>query len=289
MIKYFSLFASFLLSNPNLQNLVSADSNGSPTSASQQEEHNLIANYCSRLANYYAQNPHLSPSPPSTASMSSPPPPPTPHQPIYSQPPAQPQMGIQQLSRTSSLSRQQAISGSSNGLMSRSNLKYSTLRPNAQLGTTTSTNGFTGSGAAANRSMSESNFANNDDSDGPGDYSLDDRLLKEKREIVAKLEKQNREIAKEIKRLRLKQQQSQSAAAQVTSNQCLDYSQMDSSDYAALAQQLMQQRGVSNYSTLYTTGKSRETTPAGKNKVDLNLIAELRSLKVSKSISIKLT
>lgn len=220
--------------------------------------------------------------------MSSPPPPQTSQQPIYSQPPAQPQMGIQQLARTSSLSRQQAISVSSNGLMSRSNLKYSTLRPNAQLGTTT--NGLIGSGAAANRSMSESNFANNDDSDGAGDYSLDDRLLKEKREIVAKLEKQNREIAKEIKRLRLKQQQSQSAAAQVTSNQCLDYSQMDSSDYAALAQQLMQQRGVSNYSTLYTTGKSRETTPAGKNKVDLNLIAELRSLKVSKSkISLKLT
>lgn len=164
-----------------------------------------------------------------------------------------------------------------------------------------------------NRSLSDTNFAmNGDDEDDEGmnggGYSLDDRLLKEKREIVAKLERQNREIAKEIKRLRMRQ----------SSNQYLDlYSATDSSDYmsasqaAAVAaaaaaaansgssssssalryQQLLLQHqqqksaaaasmAAANYSNIYAT-KSRETTPATvKKSIDPNLIAELRNLKV---------
>ena len=161
-----------------------------------------------------------------------------------------------------------------------------------------------------NRSLSESNFAcNGDDEDETGvvnEYSLDDRLLKEKREIVAKLERQNREIAKEIKRLRMRQ----------SSNQYLDLYSTDSSDYmspssaaaaaanssssssAAAAtiryQQLLQQyqqqqqrsaaataAAVNAYSNIYSTTKSRETTPATvKKPIDPTLIAELRNLKV---------
>lgn len=165
-----------------------------------------------------------------------------------------------------------------------------------------------------NRSLSESNFAcNGDDEDETGvvnEYSLDDRLLKEKREIVAKLERQNREIAKEIKRLRMRQ----------SSNQYLDLYSTDSSDYmspssaaaaaangssAAAAtiryQQLLQQyqqqqqrsaaataAAVNAYSNIYSTTKSRETTPATvKKPIDPNLIAELRNLKVISILSIE--
>lgn len=292
----------------------SPDPNAIASSPVHQEEHNLIANYCSRLAAYYAQNPHLSPSPPNTATATSPAAATTttttktslpPNNYSLQPPPAQPQMGIQQLaSRTASLSRQPAIS--TNGLTStpRSNLKYSTLRPAQQLLVGGTTNVVT----TTNRSMSESNFAlgnngsNEDSSDasgsnGNGDYSLDDRLLKEKREIVAKLERQNREIAKEIKRLRIKQQQQQHQQQQSVSTHHVDYSQMDSSDYAALAQQiqqqLQQQQQRSNYANIYASvGKtSRETTPASafaglslpKKSVDPNIIAELRTLKVCKS------
>lgn len=165
-----------------------------------------------------------------------------------------------------------------------------------------------------NRSLSESNFAcNGDDEDETGvvnEYSLDDRLLKEKREIVAKLERQNREIAKEIKRLRMRQ----------SSNQYLDLYSTDSSDYmspssaaaaaangssAAAAtiryQQLLQQyqqqqqrsaaataAAVNAYSNIYSTTKSRETTPATvKKPIDPNLIAELRNLKVISILSLE--
>lgn len=122
---------------------------------------------------------------------------------------------------------------------------------------------------------------------------LDARLLKEKREIVAKLERQNREIAKEIQRLRMKQA---NAAASSTSNQYLDYDS-SSTDYLIhqyqLLQQQQQQRTADNYSNIYATVSAamapgtkvnREATPAVnvalKKGIDPSLIAELRTLKV---------
>lgn len=187
-------------------------------------------------------------------------------------------MGVQQLSRTSSLSRHTA--GLVSGLLSRS--KYSTVRPG--VGSTAGSGLGVPVTVPANRSMSESNFALGLDNDEEQhqECSLDDRLLKEKREIVAKLEKQNREIAKEIKRLRMKQ-------AATSSNQYLDFGPYaDTSDYASIVQhyQQLMQRGAANYSSIYSTatGKSREVTPASmstaKKSIDPNLIAELRTLKV---------
>ncbi len=78
------------------------------------------------------------------------------------------------------------------------------------------------------RSLSESNFHDNNDDEteravtslnhhtlsvnqANAEFnSINERLLKEKREIVAKLEKQNREILKEIRRLKQKQQSNKS-------------------------------------------------------------------------------
>jgi hypothetical protein len=51
--------------------------------------------------------------------------------------------------------------------------------------------------------------------------TIEERILKEKKEIVMKLERQNREIIKEIKRLRLKQQMTSATAAPGGSDQSL--------------------------------------------------------------------
>ncbi len=71
------------------------------------------------------------------------------------------------------------------------------------------------------RSISECNFKLNDAGPSQNKISspsctarnhrnqIDEKILKEKRDLVSKLERQNREIIKEIKRLRLKQQQQQ--------------------------------------------------------------------------------
>jgi len=94
------------------------------------------------------------------------------------------------------------------------------------------------------RSLSESNFRTNTELDDC-DYDkpcLEDVLLREKRDIVAKLEKQNKEIINEINRLRLQQM----------SNKSLDKTEqhMVSSKDAWLLQQQLQAKL-----------KSRETTP----------------------------
>ncbi len=92
------------------------------------------------------------------------------------------------------------------------------------------------------RSLSESNFRTNSELDDYEKPYLEEVLLKEKRDIVAKLEKQNKEIINEINRLRLQQMSNKSLEK-------TDQLMMSTKDTWALQQQLQAKL------------KSRETTP----------------------------
>ncbi|RNA11887.1 dystrobrevin beta-like isoform X1 [Brachionus plicatilis] len=158
------------------------------------DEHHIIQVYSARLAEIYSKNPHLTQLPPSTQSPRS----------NYSNYAAlaksfpkstsiksikhntfKQKLNLLNESRTASLSRQMSVSPSQ--------------RFNAY---------------NTSRSLSENNFRHSRDSLGELEADSEDtdlenlsnyQLLKEKQEIVAKLERQNKEILKEIKRLRLKQ------------------------------------------------------------------------------------
>lgn len=267
-----SLYLSYLLSN-------------SPsTTINNEEEHGLIANYCSRLSNFYSKNPHLATESPTT---------PSPHHTTNTvsqsnsayatlnsslhkttlnsnqKQPLKPSNLKQSTSRrsyvddeddddeeneilrpfnhqSSTASRTASLqrhlwqsSRSSNKISQYNTLNATTSRISSNYDTST---GSLLSGKRAVNGQAKSNtkkkvvltgLDDESSSDCPknergrsmSDYKLngysnhqelspdavranktmEERILKEKKEIVAKLERQNREIAKEIKRLKLKQ------------------------------------------------------------------------------------
>ena len=202
-----------ILSNGTLNEYTTKIANAN-NSNSNSDEHSLIASYCSRLAEFYAKNQHLSPSPTS----SSPPaltPQPTSKFKSNMKPKTtfindeNPPSAYETLksNRTSSLSRH---AWSSN--------KYATNKPStAQNGCDTPTgnearlmessvNSFKSSGKNTTRSLSECNFRTSENEDSSDSNGGDDsRQLKEKMELVAKLEQNNKELIKEINKLKIKQ------------------------------------------------------------------------------------
>ncbi|CAF0800154.1 unnamed protein product [Brachionus calyciflorus] len=168
------------------------------------DEHHIIQTYSARLADIYSKNPQLLQSP-ATSNTPSPRsnfsnnyatlskntfPKSTSVKSIKTNTLIKPKLSqiTESNSRTSSLSRPSPVYSSSQ--------RYS-----KNYNQTTS------------RSLSETNFrqsnrdldGDSEDTDFDAENVLNNQLLKEKREIVAKLEKQNKEILKEIKRLKLKQ------------------------------------------------------------------------------------
>lgn len=269
-----------------------------------QDEHSLIANYSQLLAEFYAKNPNLAsnstPTTPEnmsnqklkpnlktakvttiydTTSSSS-----------YRQSQPMDSAHLQRMStRTSSLQRQSGLS-STNRLRSPSsqlnhshytsqsntlsNHNYSKHYANNN-SVYTKTNGQPIMLAPnTTRSISESNFRTNTDLNdnfndiadtATGEYP-EEFLLKEKREIVAKLERQNKEIINEINRLKLQ-----------ASNRSLD-KQADEITSAREAWTLQQQQNQQQQKL-----KSRESTPVNmmstlrKNMHDTAMISQLLS------------
>lgn len=109
----------------------------------------------------------------------------------------------------------------------------------------------------SNRSLSESNFIGdelvNQQQQQPHHSNIDDRLLREKREIVAKLERQNREIAKEIKRLRIKQ---------IASNQSLEFDEVTTKNSVNTGQsRCANNNNNNNYQNIYATVTHDRVSP----------------------------
>lgn len=203
--------AKFLLANNNNNNL---SSNENLT----QDEHSLIANYSSQLSEFYAKNPHLASSPTSCTSTS-----PAAQKLKPSIKPKPTLDGTQYRSnsqyenarlshpshqaRTTSLQR--PTGSSSHRMTPKGNAFYNdTYAGGGGSNTLAKSTGLKNHMILPQntRSLSESNFRTNSDlEDFGGDKAQDDTLLREKREIVLKLERQNKEIINEINRL--KQQQ----------------------------------------------------------------------------------
>lgn len=329
------------MNNQNIHGSTSSSSNNN------NDEHNLIANYCSRLADFYVKNPHLSSSPTSNTpppllssnssltgtntnliSSST-----NPSTGIYSNVPSKLKSNLkssqtyqQPLSNTTSSSTSQAptsfelIKAATNRTASLSRHLWSSSRANKlnQNGTNTITNGDTSQQIYAQnilnqknntyttRSLSESNFRNNMD----GDYresTIDDKLLREKREIVAKLEQRNKEILKEIKKLKLKQLSNQSLDLDdhtpLPSSQSTKYNQYyKSRESTPLNSSILSKRShYIDQNTLNLVEQQNKTTASMINKtnnlkqqlansgfsssntiVNPHLIAELQTLKQKK-------
>ena len=218
-----SLITNFLISNAN------HDSNIN------NEEHTLIASYCSRLADYYVKNPSAPLTPDTATQLIS-------NDILYTH---KHQLQPHTVSSLINSYNSNLRHNKKTNLKNKTNIEQNKVNrindrrinnywSNTSLNTQNQINGAKISTSNSNqkcvdfkmmqnkiRSLSENNFRQSDDEDDNEENQfimnskrlfddelskdLEDTLLNEKRELVVKLEQQNKEILKEIKKLKLKQ------------------------------------------------------------------------------------
>ena len=300
-----------------MANFLNSGSSNNNESNFNQDEHAIIANYSTLLSEFYHKNPHLASSPNSCSPSS-----------LTNQPQVKLKSNLKTkcgydsqyrssqyesslnrplpTQRTGSLQRQSCQSSMSNRI--NANKMYS----NAAYYNNTYSNG---SGAAipsrtttnnaklspmlmqnTTRSLSESNFRTSNeaefeyDEESGGDIQ-EDRLLKEKRDIVAKLEKQNKEIINEINRLRL-QQLSNKSLERIEQQEQQQMARLKSRENTpVLTSTLTRQRTqqANNLGSLSAASQAQlnsilATFSASSTMINPQLMAELQTLKHRKGL-----
>jgi hypothetical protein len=297
-------------------------SNTSQNSNINNEEHNLIANYCSRLSDFYAKNPDV----PFTSDTTK----------LISNDISQTNQQQLQSHTVSSLinsynsnlrynkkpnlKNKATIEENKISENQKNDKKINNYWSNTSLNRQCRINGAKISALNNNqkcvdfkikhnktRSLSENNFRQSDDEEDNEENELirnnnrvisneiskdlEDKMLNEKRELVAKLEQQNKEILKEIKKLKLKQ----------ISNKSLDLIDPQSEYNHEVSEQKHQNKAFNNHLSLkqlnsYKTPQSETLTrkklnnnylTISKQRAQMNhhlVAAELQNLKQRKGL-----